>query len=154
MSAVIELYTVVLFLHVLGAVAFIGPTLAYLAMDPIVDRAGPDAQALYWRLRGAIGTWVITGGGTILLLAGIYLAVDTERFEEWWVGFALLALVVLLGVGGGYFAPTERKLAEAAEGGGAGGAEYRERARRLRLVGWIWTAVALIVLFLMVTQPS
>ena len=48
-------------------------------------------------------------------LTGIYMAADASVFSEWWVTVPLIAIIVILGLGGAYFAPRDRKLADIAQ---------------------------------------
>ncbi len=67
------------------------------------------------RVQGEIGRKLVTLSATVLLIAGIYMAATGPyNFGKPFVGIGVLIIVVLLGLGGAFFAPTERKASELA----------------------------------------
>jgi uncharacterized membrane protein len=75
------------------------------------------------------------------------------------VSATFLILIVLGGLLGGYFVPTDRRLAEMAERDLAGGtgemsAEYQAGAKRIGAVGGLAGFLVLLAIFLMVTKPG
>jgi len=87
--------TVRLFLHVLGAVAWLGAQITLAGVLPAVRRLGPDGPAVVAR-RIAVVAWV---GFALLLVTGVWslLAIDVgERTIEYHVTLGLkLALVAV-----------------------------------------------------------
>ena len=80
-------------------------------------------------------------------------------FSKWWVAVPLLAILLILGLGGAYFAPRERRLAELArrdiDAAGAGevvfSKEYEDLGRQVGTVGAMVAVLVVIVIFIMVT---
>jgi hypothetical protein len=159
----ITFHGVMLFVHIAAAVIAFGVTFAYPLMYPFVRSHEPRMVPLLHRVQNRIGVALITPAATILLAAGIYLAADNNQFSKPWVGAGVAIIVVLLGLGGAFFAPHERRAAELAErdvGGAAPGAavvfsaEYEAVARRIALVGAFSSLLVLVAIFLMVTKPG
>ena len=99
----------------------------------------------------------------MVLLAGIYLAAAGPfDFGSTFVSIGIVIIVVLLGLGGAFFAPRERKAAELAErdvAASAGGevklsAEYEALAGRLRIAGIASSLLVVVAVFVMVTSCS
>jgi uncharacterized membrane protein len=152
MLAAITFYNVVLFVHIAAVVAAFGSYLVSPALVAAARRSGPAALAAVHRLQGTVLQRVAAWGGAVVLLAGLYLALDGPwDFGDPWIGATLLILVVLLGLSGGYFTPRERRLAELAP---VGGREYETLAAQVRAVGLVAALLVLVAIFLMVTKPG
>ncbi len=156
----ISFYNVVLFVHITAAVLAFGVTFAYPFFYAALRRGDPRYAGWFHRVQGTLGTVLITPGLTFVLLAGIYLAAEGPYgFEEAFVGAGIAIVVFLLGLGGAYFAPRERRLAEIAERdlageGAALSAEYDALARQVARVGLLGPVLATVAVFLMVTKPG
>jgi uncharacterized membrane protein len=160
----ISFYNVVMFVHIAAAIIAFGVTFSYPIIDAFLHKAG-NLQHLGWwhRVQGELGPKLITSSATVLLIAGIYLAASGPfDFGSTFVTIGLVIVVVLLGLGGAFFAPTERKAAELAQrdiDAAAGGAitlsaDYQAVAGRLRLVGIISNVLILVAVFVMVMKPA
>ena len=139
--ASLRFYDIVVFIHVFAVVTAFGVTFVYPMIVPLTQRRAPDRLAWLHHLHGEIGKKIITPSAAIVLVAGLYLAVSGDGpydLSDWWVGFGLLAILVLLGLGGAFFAPRERRLAELAERDMAAGKlseEYEKLAVQVARVG-------------------
>ena len=154
-SASLRFYDIVVFIHVIAVVTAFGVTFVYPLIFPLTQRRAPDKLAWLHQLQGDIGQKIITPSAAIVLLAGLYLALSGDvpyDLGDWWVGFGLLAVLVLLGLGGAFFAPRERRLAELAERDMAAGKlseEYEHLAVQVARVGAASSLlVAVTVLFM------
>jgi small-conductance mechanosensitive channel len=104
---------------------------------------------------------VVTPAAALVLITGIYLAADADVFSKWWVAVPLLAILLILGLGGAFFAPRDRKLAElarrdiaaAGEGQVVFSKEYEDLGRQVGSVGAFVVLLVVIVIFVMVTGP-
>ncbi len=97
----------------------------------------------------------------MILITGIFQVVhgDVFDFSDAWISAAFLIVIVLGGLQGAYFIPTDRKLAAMAEKELAGGAkelspEYQKAAQREGGIGALAGFLILVVIFLMVTKPG
>lgn len=160
----LSFYNVVLFIHIAAAVVAFGVTFAYPMVDAALHRDENLRHLAWWhRTQGVIGARLITSAATVVLLAGIYLAAAGPfDFGSTFVSAGIVIIVVLLGLGGAFFAPTERKAAELAErdiaASGDGtvtlSPEYQAVANRLKVVGASSSLLVLVALFLMVVKPA
>ena len=159
----VTFYNIVVFIHILAAIAAFGVTASYPIVDAALHRPGNLHHLPWWhRMQTEIGRKVITGGATVLLIAGIYLAAaGPYDFGSTFVSIGIIIIVILFGLGGAFFAPTERKAAELAErdiAASAGGEvklspEYEAVAGRLRVAGITSTVLVVLAVFLMVNKP-
>jgi uncharacterized membrane protein len=150
-------YDVVVAIHVMCIVIAFGVTFAYPAILPWLTNKHPEAMPTIHEMQGRIGRFVITPFATLALLTGIYLAQDRDYFKEVWVTIPFVILIVLLGLGGAFFAPRERQLAALAQrdidAGGALSEEYHARARVVGIVGVLSSLLILFAIFCMVAKP-
>lgn len=160
----ISFYNIVLFIHITAAIVAFGITFAYPLIDAILRRPANRKHLAWWHeTQVDLGRKLITGSGTLLLLCGIYLAATGNyTFKQTFVTIGLVLIIVLLGMGGALFAPTERKLAEAAardiaaagDGEVALSADYEALANRVKIYGITANVLILIAVFVMVMKPS
>lgn len=158
----IRFYDVIVAVHVLGVVVAFGVTFAYPILIEFVKRRQPHAMAALHLAQDEIGKKVITPGMVVVLVAGIYLATDAELWDRPWVSGPMAILIVLFGLGGAFFSPQERRLAEMAQKdiATAAGAtvefspEYESLYTRVRAVGLIAAALVALAVFLMVAKPG
>jgi len=159
----LDFYAIVLFLHIAAAVIAFGATFAYPLIDVAVRRGDLRALPVWHDAQILLGNRLITPGATLVLITGIYMAVD--RWDEaggFWFSAAGVIVIVLLGLGHGFFAPNARRMREQAKVDlAAGSAEsgrmseaYEALAARTRVVGIAASLLILIALLLMVWKPG
>ena len=159
--ASLRFFDVVLWLHITSVVIAFGVMFTYPVIVPLTVRNAPRQVAWMHDTQAAIGRMIVTPAATLVLLTGIYLAADADVFSKWWVAVPLLAILVILGLGGAYFAPRDRKLAELArrdiDAAGDGqvvfSREYEDLGRQVGTVGGLVVLLVVIVIFVMVTGP-
>jgi uncharacterized membrane protein len=155
--ASISFYGVVLAVHIMGVVIAFGSFFAYPAFMPWARKNHPRAMPVIHELSARLGRMVVSPGLVIVLVCGIYLASDADAWSEVWVSIPLVILIVIGGLGGMFFAPSDRKLAALATrdlaAGGELSAEYDELFRRVAFAGVTVIALVVIAIFLMAAKP-
>jgi hypothetical protein len=144
-------YDVVVAVHVMAILLAFGVIFAYPFIETFLLRQAPEALAPLHRAQVHVSRVLITPAATLALVAGIYLASDRDYFSEVWVQVPFAILIVLLGLTGGFFIPTEKRLADAAELGVESPA-YQALSRRHALVGSLSAGLVLVAVFFMVTK--
>jgi hypothetical protein len=158
----VTFYTFVLAIHIAAIVIAFGVTFAYPVMYAVGIGKEPRSMPGVHRIQDAVGTFVISPFMGLALLAGIYLAGKLHTFSDFYVQWGIGAIVVLGGLGGGFFAPRERKLAELAErdvaAAGSGAVsfsqEYQDLRRQVLMVNVFGIALVLLTIFFMVAQTG
>jgi uncharacterized membrane protein len=154
-------YELSLFLHVTAVVVGFGATFAESVAFPVALKLDPRHLPYVHSLQLAINSWLATPALVVVLATGVYQAADAELdFGSFWLSASMGILIVLGGLIGGYFIPSDRRLGpmvtreiEAAAGGEVALSDaYLRAARRQGAVGAL--AGVLIVIYLMVTQPG
>jgi hypothetical protein len=96
----------------------------------------------------------------LALLCGIYLASKLKVWSDFYVQWGLAVIIVIGGLGGAFFAPRERKLAELADrdiaAAGDGevkfSAEYMALRRQIAIVGYIANVLVLATIYFMTVK--
>jgi len=159
-----DFYTFVLFVHIASAVIAFGATFAYPLIEATLQRVDLRALPGWHEAQNQVGHKLITPGAILILITGIYL-VSTDRWEGvggFWFSAAGGIVVVLLGLGHGFFAPNARRRRDQARTDlDAGAAErgqmsetYAALSRRTMPVGILSSLLVLLALLLMVWKPG
>ncbi len=162
LSPAITFYTVVLAAHIASIVIAFGVTFAYPVIYAVGIKREPRSMPGIHRIQDTVGKTVITPFLALALLCGIYLASKLHVWSAFYVQWGLGAILVLGGLGGAFFAPRERKLAQLAErdvaAAGAGevafSAEYTALRRRVELVGYASAALVLLTIYFMTAHTA
>lgn len=151
-------YDVVVALHVMAILIAFGVVFTYPVAVPWMVRNRPEYLPAMHAFQTRVGKRVIAPAGGIALLLGIYLASDRHYWSEVWVTVPLIILLVLLGLGGGYFSKAEERLESLAQrdvgaGGGTLSAEYHATLRTWTIAGYASCVLVLVAIFFMVAKP-
>jgi len=154
----IGVYDVVLTVHILAVVLAFGVTFAYPLLDAYARRQHPGDLAVLHGFQVVLSRRLISPAMIVVLLAGLYLALDGWSLNDPWIGLTLVILFVLFGLAGGVLTPTEQRCAQLAErdrsAGGAPSAEYEAQARKLRIMRVVWYLLVIVAIFLMTAKPG
>lgn len=115
MLVAVTFYTFALAVHIAAIVIAFGVTFAYPVMYAVGIKAEPRSMPGLHRIQDSVGKFVISPFMALALLAGIYLASKLHTWSDFYVQWGLGVIVLLGALGGAYFAPRERRLAELAE---------------------------------------
>jgi uncharacterized membrane protein len=154
----VTVYDIVLTVHVLAVVVAFGVVFAYPVLDAWFRRAVPGNVAALHRLHLQLGSRVISPAMVVVLLAGLYLALDRWSLGDPWISATFAILFVLFGLMGGVLTPADRRLVQLAErdagAGGAPSADYERERRKADLFGSLALALVVVAIFLMVAKPG
>jgi len=152
-------YKIALFLHVLAVVVAFGPTFGYGVLFGVMPSFPRATPALLTGIR-RIDRFLVTPAAIVVLLAGIYLIVasdDAWSGGEAFITVGFLAIIALLGLQHGFFAPQMRKAQAIAERDLERGDELSDEFTALsRLIGRVGGLAGLIVvvaIFFMAYKP-
>lgn len=160
MLADITLYSLSVWLHVSAAVVGLGATFALSIGFPLALKLDPRNLPYMHHLSLNINRKLAGPALLIILLTGIYQVIDGDlSFGDPWISATFAILIVLGGLQGAYFIPTDRKLAAMAEKELAGGAttlseDYQRQAQREGGMGALAGFLIIVAVFLMVTKPG
>jgi hypothetical protein len=162
MVPAVTFYTFVLAAHIASIVIALGVTFAYPVMHAVGMGREKRSMPGFHRIQDAVGKFVISPFLGLALLCGIYLASKLKVWSDFYVQWGLVVIILLGGLGGGFFAPRERKLAELAErdiaAAGDGevvwSAEYNALRNQVAIVGYIANVLVLLTIYFMTAQTG
>jgi uncharacterized membrane protein len=158
MVTAIALFDVVLAIHILAVVVAFGVVFAYPVIDAQIRSASPAQLPALHRLHVVLARRVITPAMVVVLLAGLYLALDRYSLGDPWISATFAILIVLFALVGAILVPTDVRLAELAErdikAGASMSAEYNAEARKAALFGSISLLLVIVAIFLMAAKPG
>ncbi len=158
----ISTFEISLFLHVTAVVVGFGATFAESITFPVAMKLSPRHLPYVHRLHLAINRRFTTPALVVVLLTGLYQVEEGGfDFGAVWVSASLAIVIVLGGLMGAYFIPTDRRLAAMAESEieAAGDGEvvlsddYQRGARMSGMVGGLAGVLIIAAVFLMVVKP-
>jgi hypothetical protein len=163
----VTFYTFVLAVHIAAIVIAFGITFAYPVMYAVGIRAEPRSMPGLHRIQDSVGKLVISPFMGLALLAGIYLASKLHAWSSFYVQWGFGVIIVLGALGGAFFAPRERRLAElaerdiaAADQASPGGkdvvfsAEYKALRQQLFRVNLAANVLVLLTIYFMTAQTG
>jgi hypothetical protein len=160
----VTFYTFALAVHIAAIVIAFGVTFAYPVMYAVGIKSEPRSMPGLHRIQDSVGKFVISPFIALALLAGIYLASKLHTWSDFYVQWGLGVIVLLGALGGAYFAPRERRLAELAERDVAGGeasasgftfsAEYRALRKQVFSVNLAANVLVLLTIYFMTAQTG
>ena len=162
MAPAVTFYTFALAVHIAAIVIAFGVTFAYPVMYAVGIGKEPRSMPGVHRIQDSVGKFVISPFLGLALLAGIYLASKLHTWSDFYVQWGLGVIIVLGGLGGAFFAPNERKLAELAErdvkAAGDGpvsfSAEYQALRARVLRVNILGCVLVLLTIYFMTAQTG
>ena len=157
--AAIDAYSISVFIHVTAVMVGFGATFAESIMFPVAMKVGQRHLPYVHRLQLAINQRLATPALVIIILTGLYQTTDGDwGFGSFWISATFAIVIVVGGILGAYFVPTDRKLAALAErdleATGSVSGDYLAQARREGIVGALVGLLLVLAVFLMVTKPG
>jgi hypothetical protein len=158
----VQFYDVVVWLHITAVVIALGPTFAFGIYLAIASKGNPRAIPAILEAHCLISRTMVTIGGIVILLSGIYLAADRDFFDEVFVAVGIIAIIVLLGLVHGWFIPHDRRAMEAAKrdidaSGPTGevkfGEEYSRASMASARMGPIAGLIVVLTIYFMAAKP-
>lgn len=156
----IDAYNVVLFIHVLAVVVGFGVVFTYPLLDAYARRTNVvDLVALH-RFQVFLTSRLIQPALLVIILAGLYLATSDHGWSlgDAWISATFAIAIVLGGLAGAVFGPTEKKLLALAqrdlEQGQKPSDAYEREAIKLARFGGLGLLLVTAALFLMITKPG
>jgi hypothetical protein len=155
----ISLYNLSLWLHISSAVVGLGATFALSVAFPLALRLDARHMPFVHRMNMEVLRKLASPALLLIIVTGIYQGVDSDTMGKPWLGITFAIAIVLGGLQGAYFIPTDRKLAamaekELADGATALSPEYQRQAQREGTIGAVSGFLIIVAVFLMVTKPG
>lgn len=159
----VSVYQLSVWIHICAVVIGFGMTFVEAILFPVALNLSPRHLPLVHRLQIVINRNFATPALVIILITGIYQVADAGwGFGSFWISASFLIVIVLGGMLGGYFIPSDRKLGAMIDGeiAAAGDAAvepsdaYLAKARLQGLMGAVASILVIIAIYLMVVKPG
>ena len=162
----VTFYTFALAVHIAAIVIAFGVTFAYPVMYSVGIRSEPRSMPGFHRIQDSVGKFVISPFMALALLAGIYLASKLHSWSDFYVQWGIAVIVIIGALGGVFFAPRERRLAELAEQDIAAadqaspgadvvfGADYKRLRQQLFVVNLCMNVLVLLTIYFMTAHTG
>jgi hypothetical protein len=159
-------FEVSLFLHITAVMVGFGATFAEAIMFPVAMQVGVRNLPYVHRLQLAINKWLATPALVIVLATGLYQVDKLNlKLSEFWISATFTIVIVIGGLLGGYFIPSDRRLAPMVESEIKAlgdreitisdlSAEYQRKGRMQGIVGTITGLLLVVAVYMMVTKPG
>ena len=155
-----DLFTILLFLHVLGAIVAFGPGFAAMIVGPMAA-SEPQHANFYARTQVAAGRRLVTPVSITLAITGIGMILargwGSLTADKHWLEAGILLYVIAVVVAMAFQAPAGRRLVELTSQPPAPGSgpspELRAAARRVRMGGIVLSLLVVAITFLMIAKP-
>ena len=159
MLAVFNLYSISLWIHISAVVVGLGATFALAVGFPLALKLDARYLPFVHHLSRAVNQRLASPALLILIITGVYQAIDADVMDQPWVCASLLIALILGGMQGAYFVPTDKKLAamaekELADGATTLSADYQRQAQREGGIGALAGVLIIVAVLLMVTKPG
>ena len=151
---------VLLALHILAAVVFVGNIITAAFWKTRADRSG-NLETIAITARSLLqADYIFTAPGiVVLLVTGIWMVGlrDWAGFQELWLGGSFVLLIITAIIWLAVLMPQQRRMVHLAREGTDAGAlspEYRKASRIWSMFGGVATLLPVLILFLMVFKPG
>jgi hypothetical protein len=150
------MYTLMLVVHVLAAIALLGPTYLLPVLPKLVGTPTPHpAMQVIAHIERRVMVFVV-----VQLVSGLGL-IFTDELEylrsdfasQWWLYVSMVLFVIAAGIGTGFNLPRTRQALEASQAGDAAKAQEL-LAPVEKVTGPLLGLVGTVIIVLMVWQPS
>ncbi|HLA17350.1 MAG TPA: DUF2269 family protein [Candidatus Limnocylindrales bacterium] len=148
-----EPVTILKIVHVLSAITAVGANLTYAFW---IGRAGRDRERLPWTIEAIrrLDSRIANPAYIVVLITGIAMVLlGAYSFETGWIAVSIALYVATALMGILAFAPAIRRQLAEAEVDPTSEA-YTAAARRSTILGLATTALAVVIVILMVGKPS
>jgi uncharacterized membrane protein len=156
--AAVTAYNVSVFIHITAAVVGFGATFAESVFFPVAMRLDKRHLPYVHELQLTINRYFAGPALLVIIITGFYQVGEGNwSMSDFWISGTLVIAIILGGLNGAYFIPSDRRLGPMAARElevGDLSEEYQRRARAQGMVGALAGLLVVLAIFLMVTKPG
>ena len=148
-------YELLLFVHVLGAAAWVGAVIFYVLTSELALRAGDRGMVLKLiEYDDKIAPLLYIPASLLVLAAGIGLTIDGPwSFGDGWIVVGLVILFGTFVLGVAFMIPTAKKVKGAVDSTGLDSDAVGALLGRFRFLSWLDLALLVVAVFAMTVKP-
>jgi len=146
-------YEILKYIHILAAIVAVGANITYGVWSV---RARHEPAHLAFTIKGIqfLDNRIANPAYGVLFLTGVAMVIVGGIGPKLWVIVAVILFVAIAVIGFAYFTPLVRRQLALLDAGDGSSAEFERLARRNAMIGPILGLLVLIILGMMVFQPS
>jgi uncharacterized membrane protein len=149
------MYQVLLYIHIVSAVIWVGGAFAIQALAVLVSRSDdPMELPRLGRNLEIIGTRVFMPAAVVLFLAGVVMTIQKWSFGDTWIAVAIALWILSALAGAIYLGPRAKRMAALFAIEGPSSVAARGLIRRLFIISRAELVSFAIVIALMVFKPG
>lgn len=150
--------TVLILLHIAGAIVGIGPTFTFGVIGSMMPTAGPGSMALMEAMAKIEKVLVNPVAMVVQPVTGVLLIVETNRHKEFfsneWLVIAIVAYITIMVLSYGVMGPGLHKMIVMAKEGKAQTPEFGALAKVQQRFGPMLGVLTLVIIVMMVWKPG
>ena len=152
-----------IWIHITAVVIGLGSTFAEAIMFPVAMKLDPRHLPFVYRMQITFNRYFANPALLLILITGVYQVNEMGwSFGSFWISASFLIVILLGGLIGGYFMPTDRKLeamvTEEIKAAGDGPVELSDeflaKSRVEGMVGSFTGILVVVAIYLMVLKPG
>jgi uncharacterized membrane protein len=149
-----DLAPILVFIHVLAAIMWIGGVIMHLALMGLATRDGdPELQLKLLGLDGRLAPIIYIPGSLLLIITGVAMVLMFgASFGEPWISVGMAVWIISFVIGISFYAPQGKKLGAAVEAGGPASPEAQAIIARMERVTWLQLPLLILAVFAMTTK--
>ncbi len=149
------MYELLLFVHVLGAIIWVGSDVAVQVLGSRMRRANhPVMLAQFAGQVEWLGTRILTPTAVLIVVAGVLMVLDAWSFEQLWVIIGIAGFAYSLIAGAVFLGPLSGKTGKLMEERGPQDPEVQGNIHKLFMYSRIELVVLIVVVFAMTVKPT
>jgi uncharacterized membrane protein len=148
-------YELIVFLHVLAAIVWVGAGVALQVLEVRAQRSGPERMRFFGQEAEWLSTRLFMPASFAAVAFGIWaVAIGSWKFSDAWITVGFAGFIATIVVGMGLIAPASKKLAQVVAERGPQDSEAQRLSRRMKLASRFNMLVLIAVVFDMVVKPG
>lgn len=149
------MYQLVLYIHIVCAVIWVGGAFAGQALAVQISRSGDAMEMLrFGRRLETLGSYVFMPVAIVLFIAGTWMTIQRWSFGDVWVAVSVGLWVLSAVAGAAYLGPSAKRAVALFEAEGPTSAAGRQVIARMYLVSRLELVSFAIIIGLMVFKPG
>jgi uncharacterized membrane protein len=149
-------YEVLLFAHLLAAMAWVGGDLMIQMFYLRARATGPDAVARFAKDVEWIGLRLLNTASLLVVIFGVLLVIEVDGYEfsQFWISAALAMFLASAITGAGFLGPESGRIAKLTEEVGPTHPDVQRRISRVLLISRIEFVLLVLIVLDMVVKPG
>jgi uncharacterized membrane protein len=149
------MYQLLVFLHVLSAVVWVGGAITGQLLAVQISRSDDPADLpKYARQIEVVGTRLFLPASIVIIVTGVVMTIQAWRFDQLWIALAVALWVLSAALGGAYVGPRIKRAVTLFDAEGPTSEAGRRLLEGVLLVARLELLSFLVILGLMVFKPG